>query len=164
MGIEAVEPDIRGATTIREQLAKHRQVDTCATCHVLIDPPGFALENFDVIGGWRDHYRSIGEGKPVQVRGKRMRYKHGPPVDPADVLPDGRHFDNIDQYKRLILTDKDQIARALAAKLLTYATGVDPTVSDRTGIESIVDAVRSQGYGFRSLVHELIQSEFFRNK
>ena len=63
MGVEAVEPDIRGATTIREQLARHRQIEACATCHVLIDPPGFALENFDVIGGWRDHYRSIGNGE-----------------------------------------------------------------------------------------------------
>ncbi len=164
MGIEAVEPDIRGATTIREQLARHRQVDTCATCHVLIDPPGFALENFDVIGGWRDHYRSIGEGTPVQVRGKRMRYKHGPPVDASDVLSDGRQFENIDQFKRLILADTDQIARALTEKLLTYSIGVAPTAADRPGIQSIVEAVRGQGYGFRSLVHEIIQSELFRNK
>ena len=63
--VEAVEPDIRGATTIRNQLAKHRQVEACAACHVTIDPPGFALENFDVIGGWREHYRSIGDGEPV---------------------------------------------------------------------------------------------------
>ena len=61
--VEAVEPDIRGATTIREQLAKHRQSAECASCHVKIDPPGFALESFDVIGGWRDHYRSVGEGR-----------------------------------------------------------------------------------------------------
>ncbi|MDF1841389.1 MAG: DUF1592 domain-containing protein [Rubripirellula sp.] len=163
-GIEAVEPDIRGATTIREQLAKHRHVDKCATCHVLIDPPGFALENFDVIGGWRDHYRSIGEGTPVQVNGNRMRYKHGPPVDPTGVLSDGRRFDNIGQYKRLLLADKDQITRALTAKLLTYATGVAPTPADRTEIESIVQTVRSHGYGFRTLLHALIQSEIFRNK
>ena len=92
---------------------------------------GFALENFDVIGGWRDHYRSIGEGTPVHIRGKRMRYKHGPPVDASDVLSDGRRFDNIDQYKRLILSDKDQLARALAVKLLTYATGVATTAADQ---------------------------------
>ncbi|MCP4885401.1 MAG: DUF1592 domain-containing protein, partial [Planctomycetaceae bacterium] len=163
-GIEAVEPDIRGATTIREQLAKHRHVDKCATCHVLIDPPGFALENFDVIGGWRNHYRSIGEGTPVQVNGNRMRYKHGPPVDPTGVLSDGQRFDNIGQYKRLLLADKDQITRALTAKLLTYATGVAPTPADRTEIESIVQTVRSHGYGFRTLLHALIQSEIFRNK
>jgi hypothetical protein len=163
-GVEAVEPDIRGATTIREQLAKHRQIDTCANCHVLIDPPGFALENFDVIGGWRDHYRSIGEGTPVEVQGQRMRYKHGPPVDASDVLADGRRFDGIDAYKRLILAEKDQIARALAEKLVTYATGVSPTSADRPRIDSIVESVRQQNDGFRTLVHEVIQSELFRNK
>ena len=85
--VEAVEPDIRGATTIREQLAKHRQLASCATCHVKIDPPGFALENFDVIGGWRENYRSVGKGDPVVVNGRTMRYKKGLPVDASDVLP-----------------------------------------------------------------------------
>ena len=126
MDVEAVEPDIRGATTIREQLAKHRQNAECASCHAKIDPPGFALESFDVIGGWRDHYRSIGKGEPVIVDGRRMRYLKGPKVDPADVLPDGRRFKNIDEFKQLLLKDKDQLARALAEKLLTYATGARP--------------------------------------
>ncbi len=57
--VAAIEPDIRGATTIREQLAKHRTVESCASCHRQIDPPGFALESFDVIGGWREHYRPL---------------------------------------------------------------------------------------------------------
>src|SRR5262249_1210504 len=54
--VPGIVPDIRGAVTIRDQLAKHRQVASCAVCHVKIDPPGFALENFDVIGGWRANY------------------------------------------------------------------------------------------------------------
>src|SRR5262249_8639976 len=122
--VEAVEPDIRGATTIRNQLAKHRDMEACASCHRTIDPPGFALENFDVIGGWRNHYRSIGDGEPVTVNGKRMRYKNGPTVDAGDVLPDGRQFRDIDQYRELLLSDRDQLARALAIKLLTYAIGI----------------------------------------
>jgi len=162
--VAAVEPDIRGATTIRNQLAKHRQVESCAACHVTIDPPGFALENFDVIGGWRENYRSIGDGEPVTVAGKRMRYKYGPPVDAADVLPDGRRFRNIDEYKELLLSDRDQLARALANKLLTYATGVPPTTADRPKVEAIVESVRGKDYGFRSLVHEVVQSEVFQNK
>ena len=72
--VEAVEPDIRGATTIRDQLAKHRKVASCASCHGKIDPPGFALENFDVIGGWRDHYRSVGNGEPSDRQRPQMRY------------------------------------------------------------------------------------------
>jgi hypothetical protein len=162
--VEAVEPDIRGATTIRNQLARHRQVAACAGCHAIIDPPGFALENFDVIGGWREHYRSIGEGEPVTVNGRRMRYKHGPAVDAGDVLPDGRRFETIDEFKSLLLSDKDQLTRALAEKLLTYATGTPLTTADRPEVEAIVESVRGKNYGFRSLVHEVVSSEIFQSK
>jgi len=162
--VEAVEPDIRGATTIRKQLEKHRQVESCAACHVTIDPPGFALENFDVIGGWRENYRSLGNGEPVTVAGRQMRYKNGPPVEAGDALADGRHFQNIDEFKQLVLSDKDQLARALAVKLLTYAIGVPPTRADRARIEAIVESVRGKNYGFRALVHEVVQSEVFRSK
>lgn len=162
--VEAVEPDIRGATTIREQLARHRQNAACASCHVQIDPPGFALESFDVIGGWRERYRSIGSGEPVTMNGRRMRYLHGPPVDAADVLPDGRRFANIDEFKRLLLADKDQLARALARKLLTYGTGAEPAEADQEDVDEIVSRVREQNYGLRSLVHEVVQSKTFRQK
>lgn len=162
--VEAVEPDIRGATTIREQLAKHRQRAECASCHAKIDPPGFALENFDVIGGWRDHYRSVGQGDPVVLNGRTMRYKKGLPVDAADVLPDGRKFQNIDEYKQLLLKDKDQLARALAENLLSYATGGTPSPSDRPEIEAIVAAIRSRDYGLRTLIHEIVQSRMFQSK
>lgn len=162
--VEAVEPDIRGATTIRNQLARHRQVASCAVCHETIDPPGFALENFDVIGGWREHYRSIGSGEPVTVNGKRMRYKNGPLVDAGDVLTDGRRFQNIDEFKDLLLADKDQLTRALAVKLLTYAAGAPPGLSDRAEIETIVASMRDKNYGFRSLIHEVVGSAVFLNK
>lgn len=162
--VSAVEPDIRGATTIRAQLAKHRQVPACASCHLRMDPPGFALENFDVIGGWRERYRSIGDGEPVTVNGRRMRYKHGPAVDVADTLSDGRPFSNIDEFKQLLVADREQLARALAGKLLAYATGIPPTPADRRKIEQIVESVREREYGFRSLIHAVVQSETFRNK
>jgi hypothetical protein len=162
--VEAIEPDIRGATTIRDQLAKHRQNATCASCHVKIDPPGFALESFDVIGGWRDHYRSVGTGERAIVNGQRMRYLNGPAVNAGDVLPDGRRFSNIDEYKQLLLDDKDQLARALTGKLLTYATGAAPTAGDGAEIEAIVRRVREKGYGFRSLIHEIVESRVFQSK
>ena len=162
--VEAVEPDIRGATTIRNQLAKHRQNADCASCHVKIDPPGFALENFDVIGGWREHYRKVGDYEAEIVDGRRVRYRNGPAVDAADVLPDGRRFQNIDEYKQLLLTDKDQLARALADKLLSYATGAAPTSADDPQIDAIVAKVREKYYGLRSLMHEVVQSELFQKK
>ncbi|MEQ8790224.1 MAG: DUF1592 domain-containing protein [Pirellulaceae bacterium] len=163
-GVPAVEPDIRGAVTIREQLAKHRQIGACAACHKKIDPPGFALESFDVIGGWREHYRALGRGEPIVKRGERMRYLRGPAVDPADSLADGRAFQNIDELKQLLLEDKEQFAGALAAKLLTYGAGGAPGIEDRGEIGKIVAACRDSDYGLRSLVHAIVQSPLFQNK
>ncbi len=162
--VPAVEPDIRGATTIRQQLAKHRQVASCASCHAKIDPPGFALESFDVIGGWRENYRVTGSGEVVMVDGRRMPYHKGKAVDPADVLADGRTFKNIDELKQLLLEDKDQLARALTEKLLTYATGGAPAAGDRPEIEAVVRKLREKNYGLRTLVHEIVQSRAFHNK
>ena len=165
--VAALEPDIRGATTIREQLAKHRQIESCASCHVDIDPPGFALENFDVIGGWRDHYRTTSWArhvKEVVIDGRKMPYYDGLKVDPADVLPDGRRFANIDEFKHLLLTDTDQRARALTTNLLTYATGAVPSSADEPQIKAIVAKAREKNYGFRSLIHEIVASELFLTK
>jgi hypothetical protein len=159
-----LEPDVRGATTIREQLAKHRQLESCATCHVSIDPPGFALENFDVIGGWRDSYRTTGSGKTVMVNGTRMSYHEGKPVDAGDVTPDGKRFKNIDEYKVLLLDEKDKFARGLTTKLATYATGGVIEATDLREINVIVERAQAKGSGFRALIHELVQSELFQTK
>ncbi len=162
--VPALEPDIRGATTIREQLSKHRSIESCAACHALIDPPGFALESFDVVGGWRDNYRTTGHGESVTVDGRRMPYHKGKPVDPADVQPDGRRFASIDELKQLLLADKDQLARSLTEKLLTYATGQAPSTADKPTVKAIVGRVREKEYGLQSLVHEIVQSDAFQTK
>ncbi len=162
--VGVIDPDIRGATTIREQLAKHRSVESCAGCHRLIDPPGFALESFDCIGGWRDWYRVTGNGGPVVVDGRRMPYHQGRPVDPAYEMPDGERFENIDQFKQLLLRDRPQLVRALTEKLLTYATGRAPQASDRASVEAIVARVGLRGDGLRSMVHEIVQSNSFQQK
>jgi mono/diheme cytochrome c family protein len=164
--VPAIQPDIRGATTIREQLARHRQSAACASCHARIDPPGFALESFDVIGGWRERYRTTGngDGKEVIVDGRRMPYHMGRKVEPSDVMPDGSTFQNIDELKRLLLQNRDRLARALAGKLLTYATGVAPEGADAAEIDAIVKEVRRKHYGLRSLVHEIVQSRLFQTK
>ena len=163
-GVAAIEPDIRGATTIREQLVKHRQDAACASCHAKIDPPGFALESFDVIGGWRDYYRTTGNGKPVMLEGKRMHYLEGKKVDPADALQDGRRFADIDELKQLLLKDREQVARALTRRLTTYATGARSLPADRPRIEAILRRAQEANYGLRTLVHEIVQSELFQNK
>ena len=166
-GVAAIDPDIRGATTIREQLAKHRTDAACASCHSKIDPPGFALESFDCIGGWREKYRISGwrrDAEEVILDGRKMNYYRGPRVDPSSVTEDGQPFQNIDEFRQLLLRDKDQLARALTTKLLTYSTGGAPTKADRPEIEAIVARVRDKNYGFRSLLHEVVQSNLFQTK
>ncbi len=159
--VEAVEPDIRGATTIRKQLEKHRSLEQCAGCHSVMDPHGFALENYDVIGGWREKYRSIGRGDPVVVDGRKLRYLAGQPVDATDELIDGRSFDSIEGYKQLLLSDQDQLARSLSEKLLAYAIGMPPSFSHRLSIEKIIERAKPNHYGLRSLVHLVVQSDAF---
>jgi mono/diheme cytochrome c family protein len=164
--VPAVEPDIRGAVTIREQLAKHRQIAACASCHVKIDPAGFALENFDVVGGWRERYRSTAAGDPVKssIAGVSVRYLLGRPVEAADQLADGRPFASIDELKKLLLADREQIARCLAEKLLTYATGAAPQFADRQAIADLIARSRAHDLGLRTLIHEVVQSPAFLYK
>lgn len=162
--VPAIDPDIRGATTIREQLAKHRSVEACAACHSKIDPPGFALESFDCIGAWREEYRVTGAGRSVTINGRHMSYHIGKRVDPSYEMPDGQKFANIDEFKQLLLRDKDQLARAIATKLLTYSTGAAPMPADRPEIERMVATVRDKNYGLRTLVHEIVQSDMFQTK
>jgi hypothetical protein len=162
--VSAIDPDIRGAKTIREQLARHRSIESCAACHKKIDPPGFALESFDSIGGWRDYYRTTGLGEQVMVDGQRMPYLRGKKVDPADVTADGDTFENIDGLKQILLKDKAKLARALTTKLITYATGRAPQTPDRAAVDAIVARIASKNYGLRMLVLEIVQSELFQNK
>ena len=160
--IPLFEPDIRGATSIREQLDKHRNTPACASCHIHIDPPGFALENFDAIGGWRDYYRATKPTKKGHVKG--TRYYRGPDVEIGGITPAGKAFKNIDDYKKILLEDKDQLARNLTQKLLIYATGADIQFADREVVEQIVASLRKSEYGFRALIHEVVQSRVFLQK
>jgi hypothetical protein len=162
--VSAIDPDIRGAKTIREQLAKHRTVESCASCHRKIDPPGFALESFDCIGGYRENYRVTGNGESVVINGRRMAYHKGKKVDPADVTESGEKFEDIDQLKQIMMKDPAQLARALATKMVTYATGRAPQAADKAAVDDIVRKIAAKNYGLRSLIHEVVQSELFQNK
>jgi hypothetical protein len=161
--VPSIQPDTRGATTIRELLAKHRS-GTCAACHAKFDFAGFALESFDVIGGYRERYRALGVGPAVVVDGQRMHYGLAKKVDPSDVMPDGQRFENVDEFKQLLLKDKDQLARSLTEKLLLYATGGSLETADKPEVENIVRKIRDKNYGFRTLIHEIVQSKVFQTK
>ena len=165
--VPAVEPDIRGATTIRQQLEKHRTLESCNACHARIDPAGFALESFDVMGGWRERYRSEAGGelaKGLAKSGQKFTFHHALPVDCSGTLPDGRSFQDIREFKKLLLANDRLIAANLARQLTVYATGAPIGFADRQEIEEVLDRASSSHYGVRSLVHEVVQSELFREK
>ena len=166
--IAAIEPDIRGATTVREQLALHRSHESCNRCHQKIDPPGFALESFDVIGGERDWYRVAQGGRPVskprhpQAPNHHVLYQQGHDVDASGTMPDGRRFDGVRQYKQLLLDDETAMPRALTRLLLSYSIGRNLGFSDRPEVERIVVATKPENYGLRAIVHQVTQSPAFR--
>lgn len=164
--IGTVEPDTRGTTTIRETLAKHRNVDSCAVCHRLIDPPGFAMECFDVIGGFRDRYRSVGEGKTPdkKLHGRPIwEYKNGPRVDSSGKTSAGSSFANIVEFKKLLMKQKRQVAQNVVEQLIVYSTGCEIQFADREVVESIVRKCTPK-FGLRTIIHEVVQSRLFREK
>jgi hypothetical protein len=165
-GIPGVEPDIRGATTLRELLDKHRNMESCNSCHRIIDPPGFALESYDVIGGWRERFRSIDKGEQVnlKIQGRKVRYRFGPPVDATGVLSTGAKFASMAEFQKILLADQDRIARCITEKLLTFATGRPMGFADRREIDLLVTQSKAKGQGMRDLILAVVQSEIFRSK
>ena len=163
--VKAVEPDIRGATTIREQLDKHKNIRTCSSCHVHIDPPGFALESFDVIGGWRERYRVKQGGQGIDYVPLPANPKHkvwlARQVQADGTTASGKSFKDIDDFKAILLEDKNQFSRNLAEKLVVYATGANLDFADRETVEILVAEVASKNHGFRSLLHAVVQSPAF---
>ena len=152
--VPPIEPDTRGAVTIREQLAKHRHVAACADCHDKIDPWGFALEFFDPIGGLREHYpankeRGTGKGRRIDGSGK---------------LPTGEHVRNEVELRELLVSRRAQLTRNLTCKLLLHATGREPDYRDYKVINQIVEKSLSEGNGFRDLIHMVITSELFSRR
>ncbi|QDT65774.1 DUF1592 domain-containing protein [Calycomorphotria hydatis] len=166
--VPAVEPDIRGTTTLRELLERHRSDENCAGCHSKIDPPGFALESFDVIGGHRDWYRSLTAGDRVNrtygpAGVKRVAYKKAQDVDATGTLEGHGKFNDIQDFKKLLLKEPEQITHCLVEKLLIFGTGRELSFSDRVDMKSIVESVAKEKHGFRTLLHHVIQSKVFQS-
>jgi len=154
--VPPIEPDIRGATTIQEQLAAHRDIPQCASCHEKIDPFGLALENFDVIGGWRENYRAL-EGS-----GRRSKLVDGQPISADGELPRLGKFENFEQFRAILFENQHFVYTNMADKLATYALGRTLDFSDREQIESITRLTQQHGGGLRTMIHALIQSPLFQ--
>lgn len=144
-GTPAIEPDIRGATSIRDQLDKHRHNESCASCHQTIDPPGFALENYDPVGIWRTGYGKDGRGAKV---------------DPTGITPEGETFTDLTIWQQIYIHRPAHLARGFATHFLTYATGAPPRFSD----EATLDSIAQKTTNLRSIIRAVVLSDVFRKK
>jgi len=151
--VPAIDPDVTGATTIRERLAKHRNDPACAECHRRIDPLGFSLESFDPIGRWRTHYPNSNAGTPAL------------PIDSSGEFGSGETYTDFHEFKRILVSGRtDLFTRHLIKEVLSYASGRHMEPADDYEIEEIFDAVKNDNYGLRTLLLEAIGSEIFRSR
>lgn len=130
------------AASLRQRMEKHREDPNCAVCHTRMDAMGFAFENFDAIGSWRDFDGSI-------------------PIDPSGSFPDGRSFEGAAGLKKVLRGDLRKVARALCEKMLTYALGRGLEYPDGCVVEKITGALEQGGYKLPALVTEIVLSEPF---
>jgi Protein of unknown function (DUF1592)/Protein of unknown function (DUF1588)/Protein of unknown function (DUF1595)/Protein of unknown function (DUF1585)/Protein of unknown function (DUF1587) len=147
--VPAIDPDLRGATSIRDIITKHRENAACFECHRKIDPVGFALENFDPIGGWRSEY---------------VERKKSIPIDASGQLPSGQKFKDIGEFKSLLLKRQETFVRAITEKLLSYSCGRQMEPMDRGNIDALLAALTKRGGGLRDLIELIVTSETFKNK
>lgn len=163
-GVPAVEPDIRGAKSMRELLALHTKSATCASCHAKFDPVGLALENFDVMGRWRTNYRGLETGQRItgiDPSGHDFSYTIANAVDASGQLADGRSFNDVHALKAIFKSNPRQLARNLLHQFTVYATGTPVRFADRREIETILDACAKDGYRVGDLLRALVQSKIF---
>ena len=130
--------------TIRQKLLKHREDQTCATCHNLMDPIGFGLENFDWMGRWRTE-------------------DNGQPIDAAGALPGGDRFEGPVQLRTALMKRQEEFLRHLSAKVMGYALGRALQDADHCTVQKLVDTVSKDGYRARTLLREIVLSVPFRN-
>lgn len=143
--VPAIDPDVRGAKSMRELLSKHRESPNCYGCHQKIDPLGFALENFDAIGDWRPR---IGKAK----------------IDSSGELPSGEKFEDVVGLKKILIQRKDLFAHRLTERLLTYACGRRMEAMDEPIVEKIVADLPKHQHGLRSLIEAVVGSELFLSR
>jgi hypothetical protein len=152
--VPAIEPDVSGATTIRERLAKHRADKACAECHRKIDPLGFSLESFDPVGRWRAHYPKTNKSQAAS-----------PKIDSSGEFASGETYTDFEGFKSILSsTREDLFTRHLIRTFLSYATGRSMELSDDPALEALLSAVKRDGMGLQTLVVHCLQSEIFRSR
>lgn len=147
LDVPALSPDLRGTKNIRDQLEAHRMSEACFGCHQKIAPMGFAFENFNPIGQWRDN-SPIGNKK----------------IDPSAELSNGETLADISALKKYLLSKEILFTRNLSEKLISHATGrmIEPT--DRSEVERMLKQLHEKRGGLRDVVHRVVQSKTFQTK
>lgn len=145
--VEPLPVDTREATGIRERLKLHRTNAACYSCHVKIDPMGFAFENFDVVGRWRDRYKGARD-----------------PINTSATMANGNKIADIVEFKKMLMQRKLLVVRCLTEKMLTYATGRQLEAVDRGEVDLIVSELTKKEDRLRDLVHLVVQSNIFLSK
>jgi hypothetical protein len=138
------EKEVDDSLTLRERFADHRERADCAGCHEKLDPLGFALENFDPVGRWRE------------------KYHNGREVDASGTLFRSHKFSNIIEFKDAILKEKNRFVRGLAGHLLAFGLGRELNPSDSLALDEIVESVEGENYSMKSLIHAVVKSKPFR--
>jgi hypothetical protein len=138
------EKELDESLTLRERFADHRERADCAGCHEKLDPLGFALENFDPVGRWRDTYHN------------------GRDVDSGGTLFRTHEFSNVVEFKDAILKEKNRFVRGLAGHMLAFGLGRELNPSDTLALDEIVEKVEQEKYSMKSLIHAVVQSKPFR--
>jgi mono/diheme cytochrome c family protein len=162
--VPAISPDIRGAVTIHELLAKHTESASCASCHARFDPVGFALENFDIMGAWRDRYRGLEKGEKItgiDRAGHPFEYRIGLDIDASGKLRSGESFQDVRELKKIFAAKPRQLARNLLQHFTLYATGTPVRFADRPEIEEMLSRCEANGYRVGDLIRELVVSRIF---
>ena len=150
-----VEPNIKGENlTVRERLEQHRQIAACASCHRGLDPYGLALENFNVIGSWRDKQ----DGEDFR------RSRNAPEIDPSGTLPNGESFETFAEFKALLAEQDERLNRGLAEKFFVYAMGRPVESTDRGTIDEMISGMVGEERTLRTLIKGLVGSRRFREK
>ncbi len=145
--VEPLPVDTREATSIRERLDLHRKNEACYSCHAKIDPMGFAFENFDVVGRWRDRYKRAKD-----------------PIDTSATMANGQKIAGIVEFKRMLKERKELVVSCLTKKMLTYATGRHLESVDRGEVDRIVAEIGKKDNRLRDLIHLVVQSDVFLSK
>lgn len=165
--VEIKEPDVRQAKTIKEILIAHRSDENCQSCHQLIDPYGYAFENYGPDGSWRDMY-TVEENatpKPTATKSKRLRPKVTQiPIDASAQFLSGAAYKSIEDYRKILADDASQnrIVRCFVTKLLTYANGAEPDKSDFAEINRILEKSKQHEFQIVETVAAVIDSPLFR--